>query len=302
LKRMPVVVPPEEEQATIAAFLDDETAKIGALVAEQENLIALLAEKRQATISHAVTKGLNADASMKESGVAWLGEVPVHWGQSKKLVSLAARHQHAFVNGPFGSDLLTSELVSEGVPVIYIRDIAERGYQRVSEWCVTPGKAEQLKFCNVISGDVLIAKVGGPPGLAAVYPQGAPNAIVTQDVIRLRLDKECAHDGYVRWLLNSACGRASIAQISVESTRTRVGLGEYKQLRFYIPPLEEQTAISEFLDAEIARLNSLETEAERVVALLKERRGALIAAAITGQVDVRGAAAEMKVPTEEAVT
>lgn len=115
-------LPPVEEQSAIATFLDRETGKIDTLIAEQEKLLALLAEKRQATISDAVTKGLNPDVPMWDSGIAWLGKIPEHWGHSKKLLDLVTSHRHAFVNGPFGSDLLTSELVSEGVPVVYIRD------------------------------------------------------------------------------------------------------------------------------------------------------------------------------------
>lgn len=282
-----IPLPPLEEQTAIAVFLDRETAKIDALIAEQEKLIGLLAEKRQATISHAVTRGLNPNATMKDSGVAWLGEVPAHWGTSKKLTDLAERRQHSFVNGPFGSDLLTSELVQEGVPVIYIRDLKHQGYTRVSEWCVTLEKAMQLRFCNVVSGDILIAKVGDPPGLAVVYPAGEPDGIVTQDVIRLRVDEELACAEYIRWLLNSTYGQTAIDQISVESTRTRVGLGEYKQLRFFVPPREEQVLIAASLHAEVAKLDLLKTEAERGISLLKERRSALIAAAVTGQIDVR---------------
>jgi len=282
-----VPVPNIDEQSAIAAFLDRETGKIDSLIVEQEKLLALLAEKRQATISHAVTRGLNPDVPMKVSGVAWLGAVPAHWGNSKKLLDLAQGHRHSFVNGPFGSDLLTSELASEGVPVIYIRDIKPSGYLRVSEWCVTPEKAEQLKFCNVIPGDVLVAKVGDPPGLAAVYPQGEVNGIVTQDVIRLRVDPVKASAEYIRWLLNSKYGQTQIDHISVESTRTRVGLGEYKQLRFFIPPLHEQTAIADFLEAETTKLDALKGEAERVIDLLRERRSALIAAAVTGKIDVQ---------------
>lgn len=284
---LPIV--PVDEQKAIAVFLDQETRKIDVLIAEQEKLLSLLAEKRQATISHAVTRGLNRDAPMKDSGVAWLGDVPAHWGNSKKLLDLAQGHRHSFVNGPFGSDLLTSELVSNGVPVIYIRDIKLRGYLRVSEWCVTPEKAEQLNFCNVIPGDVLVAKVGDPPGLAAVYPEGEVDGIVTQDVIRLRLDPVKAKAEYIRWLLNSKYGQTQIDHISVESTRTRVGLGEYKQLRFFVPPLYEQTAISDFLEAETTKLDALKAEAERAIDLLKERRSALIAAAVTGKIDVRNA-------------
>lgn len=288
LAKTRIPLPPIDEQLQITLFLDRETAKIDGLMAEQEKLIALLKEKRQAVISHAVTKGLDPTVPMKDSGIEWLGEVPVHWGQPQKLLNVASKEQHSFVNGPFGSDLLTSELVSEGVPVVYIRDIKEQGYARVSEWCVTPEKSQQLKFCNVLPGDIIIAKVGNPPGLAAVYPLGEPEAIVTQDVIRLRVDTKQSHPEYIKWLLNSDYGRALIDDISVESTRTRVGLGEYKQLRFFVPPVPEQNVAADFLKKETAALDLLVNEAALVIDLLKERRTALISAAVTGQIDVRG--------------
>ena len=279
--------PPKAEQSAIAALLDRETAKIDALVAEQEKLIELLKEKRQAVISNAVTKGLDPNVPMKDSGVEWLVEVPEHWGHPRKLNDLAAPERHAFVNGPFGSDLLTSELTTEGVPVIYIRDIKEAGYIRVSEWCVTREKADDIRFCNVIPDDILIAKVGDPPGLAVVYPKNEPEGIVTQDVIRIRVDRSFVHPFFLRYCMNSDYGKAIIDNISVESTRTRVSLGEYKTLRFVLPPLEEQMKISCYLDEVTEKLNSLQLEAQLTIDLLKERRSALISAAVIGKIDVR---------------
>jgi type I restriction enzyme S subunit len=256
-------------------------------VAWQQRLIELLKEKRQATISRAVTKGLDPNAPMKASGLEWFGAVPQHWGHSTKLNDLAGKTRHSFVNGPFGSDLLTEELLAEGVPVIYIRDLKPSGYRRVSEWCVTSKKAGELSFCNVIPGDILIAKVGEPPGLAVVYPGTEPNGIVTQDVIRLRVN-ETVDPHFVAYLLNSDFGRISIDLISVASTRTRIGLGEYKQLRCVIFPLSEQRAIASFLDRERTKFDTLVTEAETAIALLQERRSALVTAAVTGKIDVRG--------------
>jgi len=163
---VPCPTMPLQEQLAIADFLNRETAKIDALVQEQQRLIELWKEKRQAVISHAVTRGLDPNVPMKVSGLEWLEDVPQHWGSSIKLNDLAAKTRHSFVNGPFGSDLLTEELIPDGVPVIYIRDLKQYGYRRVSEWCV--------------------------PGLAVVYPQGEPNAIITQDVIRLRVNETIA--------------------------------------------------------------------------------------------------------------
>jgi len=282
-----IPLPPLPEQRSIAAFLDRETTKIDELIAEQRQLIDLLKEKRQAVISHAVTKGLNPDAPMKDSAIEWLGEVPEHWSKPSKLVDFSDASQHSFVNGPFGSDLLSSELTQEGIPVIYIRDLKPQGYTRVSEVCVTREKAEQIKFCNVIPGDILVAKVGDPPGLAVVYPTTEGEGIVTQDVIRLRLNKESATSSYVSYLLNSDFGRISIDTISVESTRTRVGLGDYKQLKFCVPPFIEQQSIAAFLDRETAKFDELIAEAHHAIDLLRERRTALISAAVTGKIDVR---------------
>ena len=284
--------PPLLEQRHVVAFLDRETAKIDTLVDDQKHLIKLLKEKRQAVISQAITKGLDPDVPMKDSGVEWLGEVPAHWGHARKLVDLAANERHSFVNGPFGSDLLTGELTDEGVPVVYIRDIKPKGYQRVSEWHVTADKARQLAFCNVISGDIVIAKVGDPPGLAAIYPDEEPDGIVTQDVIRLRLNRSKAAPSYIRWLLNSQYGQTMIDDISVESTRTRVGLGEYKQLRFFVPPLQEQEELARHIDGFVAGIDRLVSEASLAATLLQERRSALISAAVTGKIDVRGQVAQ----------
>jgi type I restriction enzyme S subunit len=284
----PLVLPTAKEQQTIATFLDRETAKIDALIAEQQRLIELLKEKRQAVISHAVTKGLNPDTPMKDSGIEWLGEVPEHWVSHLKLNDLALPKRNSFVNGPFGSDLLTSELIQEGVPVIYIRDLKATGYTRISEWCVTEEKAKQLNFCNVFPGDILIAKVGDPPGLAVLYPAGEPDGVITQDVIRIRVNEAMVDQCFLIFLLNSNYGRALIDNISVESTRTRVSLGEYKQLRMVVPPKEEQIAIVTFLYDETIKLDTLTTEAKRGIELLQERRTALISAAVTGKIDVRG--------------
>ena len=281
-------VPSFEEQSAIAAFVDHETAKIDALVAEQERLIELLKEKRQAVISHAVTKGLDPSVPMKDSGMEWLGEVPAHWSRPMKLQDLGCSDRHAFVNGPFGSDLLAEELVTDGVPVIYIRDIRPTGYTRISPWCVTEEKAAQLAFCNVISDDILIAKVGDPPGLAVVYPRSEPSAVVTQDVIRLRVDQGICSPHFVRFLLNSDFGQSLVDDIAVESTRKRVGLGDYKGLRIVLPPLAEQAQIVSVLNEALSKWDVLLETSTQAIQLLRERRTALISAAVTGQIDVRG--------------
>lgn len=286
LKNIKLLVPNIDEQLAIANFLDHETTKIDHLIEKQQQLIELLKEKRQAVISHAVTKGLDPNVPMKDSGVEWLGEVPEHWTKSK-LVSVADGTKGCFVNGPFGSDLLANELRDEGVPVVYIRDIKPTGYKRKSTVHVTEQKARQLEICNVKVDDVIISKVGDPPGDACLYPKGEPDAIVTQDVIRIRVDRSKFNPKFIVYLLNSDFGRLVMDNISVEGTRKRVSLGDFKDTRFVFPPLEEQELIVENLNSACKSIDLIIARAIHGIGLIQERRTALISAAVTGKIDVR---------------
>lgn len=274
------------EQIHIASFLDHETAKIDDLIEKQQQLIELLKEKRQAVISHAVTKGLNPDVPMKDSGVEWLGEVPAHWIK-QKLVNVSEGSRGSFVNGPFGSDLLAEELRDHGVPVVYIRDIKPTGYSRKSTVFVTPMKAKQLDVCKLEPGNVVVSKVGDPPGDACVYPVGEPSAIITQDVIRIRVNMAQFSPEFIAYLLNSDFGRMVVNDISVEGTRKRVSLGDFKSTRFVFPPLKESLDIVRYLNSECEKLSCTIAKATQAVAFMQERRTALISAAVTGKIDVR---------------
>ena len=282
-----ISAPKNSGQHQIVRFLDHETAKIDTLIEKQQQLIKLLKEKRQAVISHAVTKGLNPNAPMRDSGVEWLGEVPEHWVTKVKLSNVSESNRGSFVNGPFGSDLLASELREDGVPVVYIRDLKRTGYKRKSRVCVTTEKAEQLEVCKVKSGDVLISKVGDPPGEACVYPENEADAIITQDVIRIRVDRKVATPFFLTMLLNSDFGQMVINDISVEGTRKRVSLGDFKATRFILPDLNEQKDIVVYVHGQCNKMDNLIARSLDAVDLIRERRTALISAAVTGKIDVR---------------
>jgi type I restriction enzyme, S subunit len=177
---------------------------------------------------------------------------------------LAIKSKNSFTNGPFGSNLLTTELVSEGVPVIYIRDITTGYYQRVSKSFVTTQKAKELDSCRADGGDVLVAKVGDPPGTAAVYPLHEPAGVISQDVIRIKPNREKVHPEFLVKLLNSEIGYNILKPILVEGTRERFGLTPMKQLEVPLPPLDVQ----EEFGGMVRRVESLRarmSEAERQV-------------------------------------
>ena len=251
-------------------------------------------------ISHAVTKGLNPDVPMKDSGLTGLGEAPSHWFKSK-LANTGDETKGCFVNGPFGSDLLASELKEEGVPVVYIREIKATGYNRKSTVYVTHQKAQQLEICKLSSNDVIFSKVGDPPGEACVYPKNEPDAVITQDVMRVRVNKKTFNAHFIAYLLNSNFGRQTINNISIEGTRKRVSLGDFKTTKFIFPPLGEAQSIVNALNEKCAQIDLIIFKTNQAIMLIQERRTALISAAVTGKIDLRNWTApipEAETPTE----
>lgn len=171
--------------------------------------------------------------------------------ETRQLQHFANSGKNSFVNGPFGSDLLTSELTNSGVPVIYVRDIKPNRYLRVSPSHVTEEKADRLIACNVLHGDVLVAKVGDPPGWAAPYFSDH-RSIVTQDVIRIRPAAD-VDSVFLAALLNSRAGIRGIQSIKISGTRERFPLTQFKKLLLPKPPLSVQkeiaNVVSEFMGA-----------------------------------------------------
>ncbi len=274
IKRLPTLVPSEPEQTAIATFLDRETAKIDALIAEQEKLLTLLAEKRQATISHAVTKGLNPDAPMKDSGVEWLGEVPAHWEVLK-----GSRIGTLFGSGPVAED----EVYEEGsVPFIKVGSLSSEGFEVASwSWFVRDLTAERL---NSYSEFVVFPKRGAAIFLNKVNIVRCP-ALIDPNLMGWKIRQGISIE-YVAYLLTVR----KLQELADVSTVPQINNKHIDPEKFPIPPLGEQKVIVDFLATECRKINALKAESERAIELLKERRTALISAAVTGKIDVREAA------------
>lgn len=271
-----VTLPPLEEQTAIAAFLDHETAKIDALVAEQERLIELLKEKRQAVISHAVTKGLNPDAPMKDSGIEWLGEVPEHW-EVWKL-------SHAF-------DVIGSGTTPKSDNATFYDD-------GETAWVNTGDLNDGDLFdCEKRVTELALAEHSSlkifPPGSLVIAMYGATIGKLARLQFSATVNQACcvfAGGVQVRseFLFYWFTGlRQQIISLATGGGQPNISQEILRGLRLACPTHFEQTAIAAFLDHETAKINILTTEANRVIDLLKERRTALISAAVTGQIDVR---------------
>jgi type I restriction enzyme S subunit len=281
MANMPCPTPPIPEQQTIATFLDRETAKIDALVAEQENLIALLKEKRQAVISHAVTKGLDPSVPMKDSGIEWLGEVPAHWE-----VAPLKRDIEFLTSGSRG---WADHYADEGAIFIRIGNLTRGSLnldltdlQRVE----VPEGVEGERTL-VRPGDIVFS-ITAYLGSVAVIPAMLKTAYVSQHVALARLAKRLFNSYWVGYVTLSVIGTTHFDTAAYGGTKIQLSLGDVADLPITTPPLKEQLQIINYLDTETAKLDTLTAEAQRGIDLLKERRSALISAAVTGKIDVRG--------------
>jgi type I restriction enzyme S subunit len=276
-----VPIPLASEQNTIATFLDHQTAKIDALIAEQQRLIELLQEKRQAVISHAVTKGLNPTAPMKDSGVEWLGEVPEHW-ETKRLKDIAdvidCRNK-------------TPDYVDDG-QFLVVRTTNIKNRQLVLE----DAKYTDLKNFNTWTqrgiprpGSIFFTREA-PTGETALVPEGIP-LCMGQRMVNID-PKDETLTGFTLCFLQSACLSRYIEACSMGSTVAHLRVPQVENLPIPVPPVTEQSEI-------VKRVRRLDTTFDEAVGalsssteLLRERRSALISAAVTGQIDVRGLVTE----------
>lgn len=272
-------LPPLAEQQTIAAFLDRETAKIDRLVAEQRRLIELLKEKRQAVISHAVTKGLNPDVRMKPSGIEWIGDVPEHW-EIKRL-----KHISPFIS--VGIVVEPSNYISENendLPFIYGGDIRDGVIDFENCRRIRKADSDRQEKTQLCAGDVLTVRVGAP-GETAVVPQECEGGNCASVMFMRRGDFDS------RWLchvMNSRVVRFQVEVVQYGAAQKQFNISHAVDFSLPVPSVNEQTTLAAVLDEKLGVLNRLYSESEKTIALLLERRTALISAAVTGKIDVRG--------------
>ena len=283
IRELELPIPQPEGQRVIVDFLDRETKRIDALISKKQQLIELLQEKRTALTSHAVTKGLNPDAPVKESGIEWLGEVPADW----QVMSLS-RVTKSRCDGPFGSGLKSDHYTDAGRRVIRLQNIASGRFDHRDRAFVDEDYyREHLGEHDVLPGDVLIAGLGDethPVGRACVMPDGLGDAMVKADCFRFRLDLERAEPHFLALQL-SATAAAVSALLSSGATRTRVNMTTMATRSIAVPPLSEQRAIVSWAEAADGQLERLTSRVTKAVERLQEYRSALITAVVTGQID-----------------
>lgn len=281
LIKIRIPTPPNDEQVAIVDFLDQETAKIDALIAEQENLIELLKEKRQAVISHAVTKGLDPNVKMKDSGVEWLGQVPANWN-TVRLKNLLTEPLMYGANE--AAELEDRNLIR----YIRITDITEHGQLKDETFKSLP--TEIAASYKLLEGDILLARSGGTVGKTFMYLSEWGECCFAGYLIRARLDQSKCLSKWLNYFCQSRMYWDYIGVTQIQATIQNVSAEKYGQINIPLPSIDLQQQIIASLDLVDKLLDEFKMHATESVALLQERRSALISAAVTGQIDVRNVA------------
>ncbi|CAH7464287.1 type I restriction enzyme, S subunit [Vibrio crassostreae] len=270
------------EQQKIANFLDHETAKIDTLITKQEKLIELLKEKRQAVISHAVSKGLNPDAPMKDSGVEWLGEVPEHW------ITKSYRYACKIYRGKFGHRPRNDPAFYDGkYPFIQTGDVARAGkyIKNYKQTLNEKGIGVSQKFPEGTLMMAIAANIGDTAILG--FEAYAPDSVVGFKP-KADIDLE-----FLRYSFMAAL--PALEQISTQSTQANLNVDRIGAVHASFPSVSEQKQIVAYLDSLLEQYDDIESKSQKSIELMKERKTALISAAVTGKIDVR----EWQEPTEQ---
>ena len=277
-----VPMPPVFEQRQIAAFLLKETAKIDGLVAGKERLIELLQEKRTALITRAVTRGLDPNAPIKDSGVEWLGKIPAHWTM-KRLWHLTPRDRQIM----YGI-VLPGPNVDMGVPIVKGGDVVATRL-KLDVLSKTTFEIESRYVRSRLQGGDLVYAIRGSIGEVEIVPDELEGANLTQDAARVAYTK--ATDGC--WLLYALRSKVVFGQLearAVGATIKGINIRDLKRALIPVPPKSEQIEIASFIDAEVGKIEKLSSKVHQAISHLREFRTALISAAVTGKIDVREAA------------
>ena len=252
-------------------------------MAKKERLIELLQEKRSALITHAVTKGLDPDVPMKDSGVEWLGDIPTHWDTSQLYRITPADRSIMY------GIVLPGPNVEDGVPIVKGGDVSAQRLHATRLSRTAPDIESRHARSRLRGGDLVYA-IRGSIGDVAMIPYDLGGANLTQDAARISYTDET--DG--PWLLFAMGSTATFAQLeagALGATIRGINIRDLKRATVPLPPKSEQRTIASYLERETAKIDALIAKVHGAIDHLQELRTALISAAVTGKIDVREAAA-----------
>lgn len=281
---MKVIVPPLDEQKLIARYLEKKTNQIDSLINKFDEKIELLKEQRISLINHYVTKGLDPNVEMKDSGVEWIGEIPKHW-DFLPIKRILEDSKESMRTGPFGSELKSSDFVSNGYRVYNQRTVYDHEYFQ-NDIFIDEDKFKKLNTFQVQVGDLLVT-TRGTIGRLSIVPEDVEPGVIHPCLIRFRTNDELIEKNYLVKYFNESS--LFITNVLYESNSTTIEVIYSETLRnihLPTPPLEEQRLILDFINEKLKRTDCLIQKENRRIMLLKEYRQSLISSVVTGKVRV----------------
>ena len=276
-----VLFPPHYIQEAIADFLDRETARIDSLIAKEERLLKLLTEKHKAEASRIVTKGLDPDVEFKDSGLEWLGKIPKHWELRK--------FKHFLNLVTSGSRGWAKFYADSGELFIRIGNLKRGSFELNLEniqFVNLPAKTEGDR--TIIKQNDLLFSITAYLGSIALCSKDAVGAYVSQHVALARIRPNAINHRWVAYFYLAEPGQIQLAESAYGGTKVQLALDDIKELLLLVPPRKEQVQLVKFLDAAELRFDSLKSKITRAIELLREKRTALISAAVTGKIEMGG--------------
>ncbi|MPL77659.1 Type-1 restriction enzyme EcoKI specificity protein [bioreactor metagenome] len=280
LCKLPIVVPPIEQQNHIASFLDTKCSLIDAAVQKERGIIGKLKEYRQAVITEAVTKGIRAGVPMKDSGVEWIGEIPEGWDVIK--LGFVADVQ----TGPFGSQLHNEDYVEEGTPIITVEHFGDNIINHSNLPLVSDEDVIRLKKYILIDGDLVFSRVGSVDRCVLVSPE-EQGWLFSGRCLRVRLGNN-VNKKFINYCFNKKAFREYMNLIAVGSTMPSINTSILSNVKIPMPSFEEQTSIVFHLDAKCSAIDATIQKRELAIEKLTAYKQSLIYECVTGKKEVLG--------------
>ncbi|WP_339136802.1 MAG: restriction endonuclease subunit S [Candidatus Electrothrix sp. GW3-4] len=274
------------EQTTIAAYLDRKTAEIDNLIANKERLIELYEEKKQAVINEAVTKGLNPDAEMKDSGVEWLGEIPKHWDAIKLKLCISS------IDQGWSPQCEAQQADNNEWGILKVGCVNGEHFDSFQNKKLPDALPPRLQ-CKIQQNDIIVsrANIRDLVGLAALVEEDYPNILLCDKLFRFRSRDNIANAKFLVYYIRSSTSRMQIEEraTGASSSMQNISQSVIKDLCIALPPLDEQISIVAHIVQKMSLIDQIITRTKRGINLFKEYRTALISEAVTGKIDVRDA-------------
>lgn len=284
VKNNPLVIPPPEEQIAIAHYLDRKTAEIDELIADKKRLLELYEEEKAAIINQAVTKGINPDVPMKDSGIEWLGEIPEHW-EIRRIKSISSHFK--------GFAFKSSDFELNGIPIVKASNIKKWQIVDITSFIAENNQRPEFEKVRLKKGDAILSTVGSKPdvinsavGQLATVDKEFDNSYLNQNTLCIRPNEQ-VNDLFLKYTFLSKYFRANLDSISAWiANQAYLEVEDILSIQVILPLIEEQKDISTYLDAECASIDSKKAKTEKLIELLTEYRTALISEVVTGKIKV----------------